>query len=128
MPSHLVLAIFITSSSPFPPRANSQTSVHHQHRIKSLALPDLSTLLWALAQLQLPPPDDILQDLIDATAVHISTSAHDGDGCDCDSTHLTNIVWALGRLQARPDREWLVAAQQASLKVTWVIVLCWCCS
>jgi hypothetical protein len=77
-------------------------------RVKKLALPDLSTLLWALAQLQLQPPDDILSELCERTAPYISS---------CDVTHLTNIVWALGRLQARPDKEWVEAAEAASMQV-----------
>lgn len=77
-------------------------------RVKNLALPDLSTLLWALAQLQLQPPDDVLSDLCERSAPHIP---------DCDVTHLTNIVWALGRLQARPGREWVEAAEAASMQV-----------
>jgi hypothetical protein len=50
---------------------------------------------------------------------------------ECDASHLTNIVWALGRLGARPDCEWLEAAEESSMQVgglvagwvTWWAVL-----
>jgi hypothetical protein len=77
-------------------------------RIKHLALPDLSTLLWALAQLQLQPPADILSELVERSLVHVAA---------CDATQLTNIVWALGRLGAHPDGEWMQAAESASMQV-----------
>lgn len=77
-------------------------------RIKHLGLHDLSTLLWALAQLQLQPPADILSELCEVSLARVGA---------CDVTHFTNIAWALGRLQAAPEQEWLDAAEAASLQV-----------
>ena len=79
-------------------------------RVKSLALSDLSTLLWALAQLELQPPDDILADLCDCAAPHIPA---------CGVEDLTNIVWALARIHARPGKPWVETAESASLQVKW---------
>lgn len=83
-------------------------------RIKRLGLQDLSTLLWSLAQLQLQPPEDVLQELCEASTPLVPA---------CDATHLTNIVWALGRLQARPCWELVEAVEAASLQVRGDTVL-----
>jgi len=101
-----VLRLYLTSLIDLK---NLSPTVFPCCRTKSLCLHDLSTLLWALAQLQLQPPEDILQDLCEATAPHLAA---------CGATHLTNIVWALGRLQAKPEREWVEAAEAASLQVS----------
>lgn len=81
--------------------------------MKNLVLRDLSTLLWALAQLQLQPPEDVVCELCERSWPCIPA---------CDVTQLTIIVWALGRLQARPGRAFLEAAEAASMQVRAVCV------
>jgi hypothetical protein len=66
----------------------------------------MSTLLWALAQLQLAPPDDLLHELCKAVMPALP---------ECDATQLTHIVWALARLGAHAGRGWVEAAEAASL-------------
>jgi hypothetical protein len=80
--------------------------------VKNLALQDLSTLLWALAQLQLQPSEDVVCELCERSWPCIPA---------CDVTQLTIIVWALGRLQARPGRAFLEAAEAASMQVCGLV-------
>lgn len=77
-------------------------------RCHSLAIQDLCTLLWALARLQLQPPKDLMQELLDQSLPQLRC---------CDPSQLANLTWALGRLQATPPSSWLWEFEEASVRI-----------
>lgn len=85
-------------------------------RCSTLTLPDLSTIMWSLARLQLQPHAELFTEL-SQHALHL---LRESPG---DATSFSNLIAALAQLQDRspgqagPDRAWLEEVEQASLQI-----------